>query len=208
MKNPEIKTENEEFSIIINGVTYRFTVDVRLKAVEKKKSMFKEGDVVYSEYYKASGVIDKIETNSGAIHVTFPIIIESRWYLPDGRLHSIDEKPDLSIRTELAEQPIFEIGDMVYNHEFGQGVVYEVTTKGYCQVQFDGVGDIIWLPFKTLSFTPYTLEYGGFSQQRQKACVYVVHREGIIHGCFDSKEKADEYANHAIDVRIKKLEVL
>lgn len=32
-----------------------------------------------------------------------------------------NEKPDLSIRTELAEEPIFKIGDVVYNHEFGWG---------------------------------------------------------------------------------------
>ena len=74
------------------------------------------------------------------------------------------------------EQSIFKVGDEVYDYDFGKGVVEEISEGGVYAilVQFKGIKERFLSDGRftkgnknpRLSFTPYDLINGGFSQQR------------------------------------------
>ena len=75
----------------------------------------------------------------------------------------------------MKNKEIFKVGDTVYHYEYGKGMVVRLEEDAHypVRVDFDGVlksftkdGRQIVCCFPTLSFTPYDLVNGGFSQER------------------------------------------
>ena len=102
-------------------------------------------------------------------------------------------------------EPIFCKGDEVHHWREGKGTVGDPINHKIYMVQFCHRNKPVHE--SELSFTPYNLKDGGFSQERPEPCVYIVHYEGTIYGCFDTEEKAYEYRDQAAGTRVKKLEV-
>jgi hypothetical protein len=75
------------------------------------------------------------------------------------------------------EQTIFKVGDEVYDYDFGKGIIEEISEGGVYAilVQFKGIKERFLSDGRftrgnknpRLSFTPYDLVNGGFSQKRQ-----------------------------------------
>jgi hypothetical protein len=81
-------------------------------------------------------------------------------------------------------ESIFKEGDTVYHCKYGKGIISRHTLHSYYEVIFEGTEYSINESF--LSFTPYTLEKGGFSQVRPETEIEVgqliwVKDEGQIH---------------------------
>lgn len=91
---------------------------------------------------------------------------------------------------------IFKVGDTVYHWNWGTGKVIEINKLRVYPVKVGFFGNFIETlftydgcghgEFPTLSFTPYDLINGGFSQERPKPdikpgqLIYVRHRECLM----------------------------
>lgn len=76
---------------------------------------------------------------------------------------------------KMENKEIFKVGDTVHHYEYGKGQVIRLEENAFypVRVNFDGIlksftkdGRQIVHCFPTLSFTPYDLVNGGFSQGR------------------------------------------
>lgn len=71
----------------------------------------------------------------------------------------------------MSKETIFKVGDEVYHYEYGRGFIAFIYT-GLINVKFDSMSKTLNFTIKEaiklLSFTPYDLVSGGFSQERPK----------------------------------------
>ena len=80
----------------------------------------------------------------------------------------------------MENKTVFRVGDEVYHFIYGQGKVSRTDLFGErpirvifleCSREFTWDGRYYKVEPPTLSFTPYTLEHGGFSQERPKPVI-------------------------------------
>ena len=101
----------------------------------------------------------------------------------------------------MKNKEIFKVGDTVYHWQYGKGEVENIyEDNNYVVVDFDGGavhftkdGRQLGSHFPTLSFTPYDLVNGGFSQERPLPDIEV---DTLVYVRFAGGEWRMRYFSH------------